>query len=83
MEEDCMVDEKIPDGGYDGIDVSLWEEVGRRISTARARQQHEQNRMMKHIDKNPAIREKLEKLKESTEKRIERILKWAKEQSTR
>lgn len=73
----------IPDGGYEGIDVSLWEEVSRRISTARAREQHEQNRLMKHIEKNPAVREKIDKLRDITEKRIQRILKWAQEQSTR
>jgi hypothetical protein len=76
-----MIDESIPEGGYEGIDVSFWEEVHRRIKTARARQEHERNRLMKHADRNPAILEKLKKLHEATEKRIQRILKWAQEQS--
>jgi len=78
-----MSNESIPEGGYEGIDVSLWEEVTRRISTARAREQHEQNRLMKHLEKNPAVREKIDKLRDITEKRIQRILTWAQEQSTR
>jgi hypothetical protein len=80
-EEYSMNDDNIPDGSYDDIDVSLHEEVNRRISTARARQQHERNRLMKHADRNPAINEKLERLNDITEKRIQGILNWAREQS--
>lgn len=76
-----MIEDIIHKISYKGIDESLREEVDRRIKKALARHKQERDRLMKPSGKNGSADEKIQKLSEETQRRINRILQWAREQS--